>query len=146
MLPKFEVKVKLPAYVIEKESQLHGAVDVKWVFFMMILLLYWLNILQLPVFYEHMVDKRCIKIHVGQCQKYFFSLTGHVPFQVFTLLVMDDKQIKLTVLRWYHQKFTDNYLKVTKDIIKHVERIILSWPSKTTSWILCGVSSAFLHC
>ena len=29
VLPKFEVKVKLPAYVIEKESQLHGAVDVK---------------------------------------------------------------------------------------------------------------------
>ena len=46
-----------------------------------------------------MVDKRC-KIHVGQCQKYIlFPLTGHVPFQVVILLVMNDRQIKLTVLR-----------------------------------------------
>ena len=29
VLPKFEVKVNLPAYVIEKESKLHGSVDVK---------------------------------------------------------------------------------------------------------------------
>ncbi|XP_078364931.1 CD109 antigen-like isoform X2 [Oculina patagonica] len=32
VLPKFEVKVNLPAYVIEKESKLTGAVDVKYTY------------------------------------------------------------------------------------------------------------------
>jgi len=29
VLPKIEVKVKLPTYVVEKESKLHGSVDVR---------------------------------------------------------------------------------------------------------------------
>ena len=29
VLPKVEVKIKLPAYVVEKESDLRGSVDVK---------------------------------------------------------------------------------------------------------------------
>ena len=31
VLPKFEVKVNLPDYALEKDKYIHGSVDVKWV-------------------------------------------------------------------------------------------------------------------